>query len=65
MYSCWLGGDEGVGGWSWGEVGCCAGEEGGDWVGHFFFFFLGGKEGGGIFSCELFWNIVLGYKFGR
>ena len=47
MYGCWFGGQEGVGRWGWAEVGCCAGEEGGDWVGHFFFFFGGGGLRGG------------------
>ena len=40
---CGCSGTEGVGGWGWGEVGGCAGEEGGDWVGHvlvLFFSFL-------------------------
>lgn len=45
MYGCWFGGEEGVGRWGWAEVGCCAGEEGGDWVGHFFFFWKKGVEG--------------------
>lgn len=61
MYGRWLGGDEGVGGWSWGEVGCCTGEQGGDWVEHFFF--LGGKSVGGFsgVSCFgiLFWDVSL------
>lgn len=39
-------GPEGVGRRGWGEIGGCAGEEGGDWVGHFF---LGGGRGKSVF----------------
>lgn len=56
---------EGVGRWGWAEVGCCAGEEGRDWVGHFFFFGrrgVKGRERGELCGILFFF---FGCKFGR